>query len=125
MLRYGLVWATLTCACTVVHAENWQVVFASPLGKIFVDRSPLRKEPHGLYAWFQSRYFQAVTADGVTYDTDTVRLVIQCDLWQVGKTSVSKTLHGRTVVRWQGKSAMTDIIPGTPFESAAKTLCGR
>lgn len=123
MLRYGLVWATLTCACTVVHAENWQVVFASPQGKIFVDRSTLRKEPQGLSAWFQSRYVQPVTADGVTYDTDTMRLFIHCGLWRVGKMSAFKTLHGKTVVQWQGKSAMTDIIPGTPFESAAKNLC--
>src|SRR6516225_7637734 len=100
MLRNTVIAGVLAGVLAGAYAANWESIYSSPDGTIWVDRSALSVEHPLIHARLRIKLSRPDNPGDVFYDERTVQLTFECDTWQYTMTSDTKWLHGKLVKQW-------------------------
>jgi hypothetical protein len=125
MLRNAVISGILAGAFAGAYAANWESIYSSSDGTIWVDRSALSIEHPLIHARLRIKLSKPDNPGDGPYDERIVNLTFQCDTWKYMIISDTTWLHGILMKQWEGDTDYIQIDPDRPLSEAAKALCSK
>lgn len=126
MLRNGAISIALFAVVASATAAQWQSIAHSDAFNLSVDRSSIQWSGRVVRVWIKMDYTipTPMVTDGTVGTKWLGRAIINCSTRQVASESQTGFNNGKTVMsEWGNPGFFVDIMPDTPVETVAGTLC--